>query len=170
MAKIKEQIMLNGGFITSMAMSAGAFTNFVANKTAANAVFAVAEDLRSTAVAVVAMHAVFCDGWWDNPRNVNDGYWICKNRWGSTSSHAAWHVQRNHTTGCNFALMHGPYFEKRSRRCSGSGCMYITYAAKGHPLIYNTVSCNPQCAPHAVDGWLGEDNAELTAFLDALHL
>jgi hypothetical protein len=85
MAKIKEQIMLNGGVITSMAMSAGAFTNFVANKTAANAVFAVSEDLRSAAPAVVAMHAVFCYGWWDNPRNINDGYWLCKNRWGGTS-------------------------------------------------------------------------------------
>jgi hypothetical protein len=46
MAKIKEQIMLNGGVITSMAMSAGTFANFAANKTAANAMFAVAEDLR----------------------------------------------------------------------------------------------------------------------------
>jgi hypothetical protein len=28
------------------------------------------------------MHAVFCYGWWDNPANLDDGYWLCKNRCG----------------------------------------------------------------------------------------
>lgn len=83
MAKVKEQIMLNGGVLTSLAMSDGvngAFKNFKANKTAANGAFSVAEDLRMVVPSSVVMHAVFCYGWWDNPVRADDGYWICKNR------------------------------------------------------------------------------------------
>ncbi|WIA24077.1 hypothetical protein OEZ85_013685 [Tetradesmus obliquus] len=87
MAKVKEQIMLHGGVMTSLAMTDGqngAFAAFVANKTATNGAFSVAEDLRFSAPGGVVMHAVFCYGWWDNPTKSDDGYWICKNSW-STS-------------------------------------------------------------------------------------
>jgi hypothetical protein len=82
MAQVKEQIMLSGGVITSMGMSNAAFASFVNNRTGSNAVFASSEDLRRTDPTGVAMHAVFCYGWWDNPRDNRDGYWLCKNRCG----------------------------------------------------------------------------------------
>lgn len=82
MAPVKEQIMLSGGVITSMALSYGTFTAFVNNKTGPNSAFHTSEDLRRADPSGVAMHAVFCYGWWDNLRNTNDGYWICKNSWG----------------------------------------------------------------------------------------
>lgn len=73
--------MLSGGVITSMALSyPHAFTAFVNNKTGPNSALYSSEDLRLADPLSVAMHAVFCYGWWDNPRNGNDGYWICKNR------------------------------------------------------------------------------------------
>jgi hypothetical protein len=81
MAKAKEQIMLNGGVMTSMAMSYNAFDKFAKNVTTPTGVFNIAEDLRSTPQSDVVMHGVFCYGWWDNPRRFEDGYWICKNRW-----------------------------------------------------------------------------------------
>lgn len=84
MAKVKEQIMLNGGVLASLALSNGvngAFQKFVANKISANGAFSVAEDLRLAVPGDVAMHAVFCYGWWDHPARAEDGYWICKNRW-----------------------------------------------------------------------------------------
>jgi hypothetical protein len=81
MAKVKEQIMLNGGVITSMAMSQRAFDSFSSNATKAYGAFTTAEDLRRSAPDAVVMHAVFCYGWWDNPTKADDGYWICKNRW-----------------------------------------------------------------------------------------
>ncbi|WIA40508.1 hypothetical protein OEZ86_013858 [Tetradesmus obliquus] len=85
MAQVKEQIMLSGGAITSMALSyPHAFTAFVNNKTGPNSALYSSEDLRLADPLSVAMHAVFCYGWWDNPRNSNDGYWICKNSWGSS--------------------------------------------------------------------------------------
>jgi hypothetical protein len=80
MAQVKEQIMLTGGVIMSMALSAGAFGAFVTNMTSQSGVFGVAEDLTEAAPGNVAMHAVFCYGWWDNAADANDGYWICKNR------------------------------------------------------------------------------------------
>ncbi|WIA14400.1 hypothetical protein OEZ85_002927 [Tetradesmus obliquus] len=83
MAQVKEQIMLNGGVITSLALSNNAFSAFVENKTSSNGVFGVAEDLRDTARGDLSMHAVFCYGWWDNMSDANDGYWLCKNSWGS---------------------------------------------------------------------------------------
>lgn len=75
--------MLNGGVITSLALSNNAFSAFVENKTSSNGVFGVAEDLRDTARGDLSMHAVFCYGWWDNMSDANDGYWLCKNSWGS---------------------------------------------------------------------------------------
>jgi hypothetical protein len=72
--------MLTGGVMTSIAMSAATFKNFVANKTAASGAFTANEDVRMAAQQDVMMHAVFCYGWWDNPRTLGDGYWICKNR------------------------------------------------------------------------------------------
>jgi hypothetical protein len=80
MAKVKEQIMLSGGVMTSMAVSFTTFGDFVANTTSADGVFAAAEDLRENAQGDVLMHAVFCYGWWDNAVNEEDGYWLCKNR------------------------------------------------------------------------------------------
>jgi hypothetical protein len=80
MATVKEQIMLSGGVITSMALSIDAFGAFVQNKTTANGVFGFTEDLQATVQGGVAMHAVFCYGWWDNTTDTNDGYWLCKNR------------------------------------------------------------------------------------------
>uniref|UniRef100_A0A383WER1 Peptidase C1A papain C-terminal domain-containing protein n=1 Tax=Tetradesmus obliquus TaxID=3088 RepID=A0A383WER1_TETOB len=82
MAKVKEQIMLTGGVLASMAMSPKAFASFVANKTAANGIFTTTEDARRLNPATTTMHAVFCYGWWDSPSALDDGYWICKNSWG----------------------------------------------------------------------------------------
>uniref|UniRef100_A0A383WEQ7 Peptidase C1A papain C-terminal domain-containing protein n=1 Tax=Tetradesmus obliquus TaxID=3088 RepID=A0A383WEQ7_TETOB len=81
MAKVKEQIMLTGGVLTSMALSEATFDCFATSTTAASGTFSATEEasrLGGTAV----MHAVFCYGWWDNPRSVGDGYWMCKNSWG----------------------------------------------------------------------------------------
>lgn len=80
MAKVKEQIMLTGGVLTSMAMSSTVFTSFVANKTSAGGTFTALEDASRLDPATITMHAVFCYGWWDSPSTFNDGYWICKNR------------------------------------------------------------------------------------------
>jgi hypothetical protein len=77
---MKEQIMLTGGVFTSMAMSLDAFTQFVAYTGSAGSVFSINEDLQLAAASGVMMHAVFCYGWWDDPKNVEKGYWICKNR------------------------------------------------------------------------------------------
>lgn len=90
MAQVKEQIMLNGGVITSLALSNNAFSAFVENKTSSNGVFGVAEDLRDTARGDLSMHAVFCYGWWDNMSDANDGYWLCKNRWVAGHTISAW--------------------------------------------------------------------------------
>jgi hypothetical protein len=80
MARAKEQIMLTGGVMTSMAMSQTTFKSFVENRTGTNGIFAANEDVRVIASAPSFMHAVFCYGWRDNPRVAGDGYWICKNR------------------------------------------------------------------------------------------
>jgi hypothetical protein len=78
MAKVKERIMLSGGVIASMAMSDTAFQQFEAYGTKGNAVFTPNEDLAGA--LSVTMHAVFCYGWSDDPQNVEDGWWLCKNR------------------------------------------------------------------------------------------
>uniref|UniRef100_A0A383V630 Peptidase C1A papain C-terminal domain-containing protein n=1 Tax=Tetradesmus obliquus TaxID=3088 RepID=A0A383V630_TETOB len=78
MAMVKEQIMLNGGVFTSMALSGADFVRFVDYKTAASGVFTAAQSIPAGADQ---MHAVFCYGWWDNPRSESDGYWLCKNSW-----------------------------------------------------------------------------------------
>jgi hypothetical protein len=72
--------MLTGGVMTSAALSPDTFDAFVANRTAANGVFSANEDVRMIAQQDMVMHAVFCYGWWDNPRTLDDGYWLCKNR------------------------------------------------------------------------------------------
>jgi hypothetical protein len=41
-------------------------------------VFRINEDLR-TAQEII-MHAIFCYGWWDDPANTEEGWWLCKNR------------------------------------------------------------------------------------------
>lgn len=79
MALVKEQIMLNGGVFTSMALGESDFLRFVDFKAAADGVFTAAQDIPTGANG--RMHAVFCYGWWDSPRSVSDGYWLCKNRW-----------------------------------------------------------------------------------------
>jgi hypothetical protein len=76
MAKLKERIMLSGGVIASMAMSDIEFQRFLAYG-AAGGVYSPTEDLSGEDPV---MHAVFCYGWWDNPQNVTDGWWLCKNR------------------------------------------------------------------------------------------
>lgn len=80
MARVKEQIMLTGGVFASMAMSPTTYGSFVANKTTASGTFATTENANKLAPDSLVMHAVFCYGWWDSPRILDDGYWICKNR------------------------------------------------------------------------------------------
>jgi hypothetical protein len=80
LARVKESIMLSGGFIASMAMSEEAtFPQFQTYTPGA-----LASDVLRTDKVVTperaTMHAVFCYGWWDNPANDEDGYWLCKNR------------------------------------------------------------------------------------------
>jgi C1A family cysteine protease len=80
--KIKSQIMLNGGVITSIAMSPTVFDRFKLY-TSTSAVFDTTEDLsssRSTGApeAAAYMHALFCYGWRDTADG--DGHWLCKNR------------------------------------------------------------------------------------------
>lgn len=81
MAKVKEQIMLTGGVITSMALPWADFERFTAYK---QGVFLAMNELQPGTEGV--MHAVFCYGWWDDPRSSSDGYWLCKNslstKWG----------------------------------------------------------------------------------------
>lgn len=74
---VKGQIMLNGGVITSIAMSQAVFELFIVyNKTA---VFDITEDLSpSGSAGAPYMHALFCYGWRDTPNG--DGHWLCKNR------------------------------------------------------------------------------------------
>jgi hypothetical protein len=78
MAKIKQHIMLSGGVIASMAMSDGGFQKFQDYGKSGKAVLSLTEDL--TVVLSVTMHAIFCYGWWDSPQNVDEGWWLCKNR------------------------------------------------------------------------------------------
>uniref|UniRef100_A0A383W081 Peptidase C1A papain C-terminal domain-containing protein n=1 Tax=Tetradesmus obliquus TaxID=3088 RepID=A0A383W081_TETOB len=59
-----------------MALSWDDFQRFTAYKTG---VFSAVDELTSGADGV--MHAVFCYGWWDDPRSGSDGYWLCKNSW-----------------------------------------------------------------------------------------
>ncbi|WIA38518.1 hypothetical protein OEZ86_001839 [Tetradesmus obliquus] len=79
MAKVKQRIMLSGGVIASMAMSDAAFRQFQTYGAAGDAVFAPNEDLAGNPAT---MHAIFCYGWWDNPKDTVDGWWLCKNSWG----------------------------------------------------------------------------------------
>lgn len=76
-ASVKEQIMLAGGVMTAVAMSLRTYAGFV-QYTAADNVFSAAEGLVPGFDQVY--QALFCYGWWDNPCNDIDGYWLCKNR------------------------------------------------------------------------------------------
>ncbi|WIA33138.1 hypothetical protein OEZ86_006289 [Tetradesmus obliquus] len=113
MPKMKEQIMLAGGVFTSMAMSKAAFGAFSNNKTADNGVFNFTEDPRTLNPGNIIMHAVFCYGWWDNPANLDDGYWLCKNSWSSAwglhgSFKVAYGVACIMQPDYTFALQFGP--------------------------------------------------------------
>jgi hypothetical protein len=77
---VKEQIMLNGGVITSLAMSRTTFDAFVLYRVPGDGVFSTYEDAEQVAVNDITMHAVFCYGWRDDPVKVDEGYWLCKNR------------------------------------------------------------------------------------------
>uniref|UniRef100_A0A383W5T9 Peptidase C1A papain C-terminal domain-containing protein n=1 Tax=Tetradesmus obliquus TaxID=3088 RepID=A0A383W5T9_TETOB len=113
MPKMKEQIMLAGGVFTSMAMSKAAFGAFSNNITADNGVFNFTEDPRRLNPGNIIMHAVFCYGWWDNPANLDDGYWLCKNSWSSAwglhgSFKVAYGVACIMQPDYTFALQFGP--------------------------------------------------------------
>jgi hypothetical protein len=83
MAAVKESIMLSGGVFASMALSAAAFKQFLDYKPKSSndstSVLRVTENLSRVNPI---MHAIFCYGWWDNPRDLKDGWWLCKNRCG----------------------------------------------------------------------------------------
>lgn len=76
--------MLTGGVITSMALPWADFERFTAYK---QGVFLAMNELQPGTEGV--MHAVFCYGWWDDPRSSSDGYWLCKNRWAAVTAVAA---------------------------------------------------------------------------------
>lgn len=78
MAMVKHRIMLSGGVIASMAMSDDAFERFKTYGTQRDDVYSPFEDLARAVSAI--MHAIFCYGWWDNPQDSADGWWLCKNR------------------------------------------------------------------------------------------
>lgn len=99
MALVKEQIMLNGGVFTSMALGETDFLRFVDYKAAGDGVFTAAQDIPTGANG--RMHAVFCYGWWDSPRSVSDGYWLCKNSWSE-----AWGLKRQFQNGLRLRLHH----------------------------------------------------------------
>ncbi|WIA37777.1 hypothetical protein OEZ86_014646 [Tetradesmus obliquus] len=81
MAQVKERIMLSGGVVASMAMTADAFKKLEAYSTGKHGVFSPKDDVEG---APPIMHAVFCYGWWDNATNAEDGWWLCKNSWGTS--------------------------------------------------------------------------------------
>ncbi|WIA11714.1 hypothetical protein OEZ85_011810 [Tetradesmus obliquus] len=78
MAQVKQQIMLTGGVLTSLTMSEPTFRRF--DKYNSATAFDADETLEEVADTNIYRHAVFCYGWWDNPRDASDGYWLCKNR------------------------------------------------------------------------------------------
>jgi hypothetical protein len=71
--------MLAGGVLTSLTMSEPVFRRFE-KYNSTSAVFDTGETLEDNTSAKVFRHAVFCYGWWDNPKDASDGYWLCKNR------------------------------------------------------------------------------------------
>jgi hypothetical protein len=70
--------MLAGGVLTSITMSQAVFDSFQAYNSS-GVVFDMDETL-DDARGELYRHAVFCYGWWDNPKDQEDGYWLCKNR------------------------------------------------------------------------------------------
>jgi hypothetical protein len=69
---VKQAIMLYGGVMTSLASLPNVFQslNYTNYKYDASPSEAESYD----------MHAVFCYGWWNNPSQSGDGWWLCKNR------------------------------------------------------------------------------------------
>ncbi|WIA33406.1 hypothetical protein OEZ86_006540 [Tetradesmus obliquus] len=119
--KVKSQIMLNGGVLTSIAMSQAVFKRFEVYNT--NAVFDSTDDLSQEGStggpeAAAYMHALFCYGWQDTANG--DGYWLCKNSWSSNwgdngniklAYGAAYIMQRDYT----FAVHPNPIAISQSR-------------------------------------------------------
>jgi hypothetical protein len=79
---VKEQIMLSGGVLTSIALTSARLTQFIAyggdtTTLLGQDIYNITGDITSDDVLFPGL---FCYGWWDNPCHVGDGYWICKNR------------------------------------------------------------------------------------------
>ncbi|WIA16022.1 hypothetical protein OEZ85_012754 [Tetradesmus obliquus] len=84
MAMVKERIMLSGGVMTSIAMTDETYKQFEQYSSRLTKDIITAPQPGADENSIAAMHAVFCYGWWDNPRNNEDGYWLCKNSWAPT--------------------------------------------------------------------------------------
>lgn len=111
MAQVKEQIMLAGGVLTSLTMSEAAFQRFK-DYNSTSGIFDTDETLEQGTQAAIYRHAVFCYGWWDNPKDAGDGYWMCKNSWGpgwglngafKIAYGAAYSMQTDYTFAVRFA-------------------------------------------------------------------
>jgi hypothetical protein len=72
LARIKQQIILDGGVLTSLGISP-AFESYTATSRVIDG------DIPENEVP--NWHAVFCYGYTDNPRGIGEGHWLCKNRW-----------------------------------------------------------------------------------------
>jgi hypothetical protein len=70
---VKQQIMLHGGVLTSMA-KLPSFEAYTAS--AGNPVYN--EDVKATDKP--EWHAVYCYGWEDDVNDMGGGWWQCKNR------------------------------------------------------------------------------------------
>uniref|UniRef100_A0A383VC45 Peptidase C1A papain C-terminal domain-containing protein n=1 Tax=Tetradesmus obliquus TaxID=3088 RepID=A0A383VC45_TETOB len=102
--------------MTAVAMSLRTYAGFV-QYTAADNVFSAAEGLVPGFDQVY--QALFCYGWWDNPCNDIDGYWLCKNSWGpgwgitgsvKVAYGSAYIMQPNHT----YALQFNKHMEQQA--------------------------------------------------------
>jgi hypothetical protein len=72
-ARVKQQIMLHGGVLTSLAklQSLEDYPAFSADQV---------YDVVVKATDQPQWHAVFCYGWADAANNTWEGWWLCKNR------------------------------------------------------------------------------------------
>jgi hypothetical protein len=102
-ARIKQQIVLRGGVLTSLAIlpTFEAYIGAAASRIVDGEV--PQDDTR--------WHAVFCYGYADDPRNNGEGYWLCKNRW-------AWGVR-----GCLQSREAGRTVVVGVRKCGVHVCM-----------------------------------------------
>ncbi|WIA36096.1 hypothetical protein OEZ86_007447 [Tetradesmus obliquus] len=86
MAKVKQQIMLNGGVLTSKAFGpTDSFKRY--DGKAAGAVYDPSDITDGTEPE---LHALFCYGWSDSVGQLGEGSWLCKNSWG-----ASWGINGN---------------------------------------------------------------------------